>query len=213
QGELDEQILTVFISLLEYRSLHLQFDCCFQQSMLDFSRKSNIPISHYRGCDFSYDPPARYFSNFNAASLPRMLELNMARCNGLSDQDSLNVVRKEHYDMSFRGYFGDISTLRRIIEIVRTSELINRVIVGVSVEHFRNFLFSIGLIERENKFMDVKNPNETVEFLELNGELIGMNIALIIHGNSRNANKENRSIHDFGYFSKPFDLSVLYSRL
>ncbi|GMT33691.1 hypothetical protein PFISCL1PPCAC_24988, partial [Pristionchus fissidentatus] len=147
--------------LIKFKSLDLHFSPILQQSVMNFARRSGKPINRFRTEYFTPNPSM-------LAKLPRMRLLCIRYCEGFSDQDAIDIARKEHEEIIIPASLLDPATLRRLIKIAQASEHIEKLSVDVSTAYVDRFLASIELREEGNKLIDTSNANSPIIWFEFN---------------------------------------------
>ncbi|GMT17719.1 hypothetical protein PFISCL1PPCAC_9016, partial [Pristionchus fissidentatus] len=156
----EASILEHIAAQFDYRSFQFQFYSRNQQGVLNFALRSKKRIDTFCAYYFSPDP-------HEIIELPRMSDLQVDHMTpGFSDEQVLAIARKEHITASIRGDLSHATTLLRLIQMVRSSNLILEMQIIVPSTVFHRFLSSIGLREEGNVLMDVSEPNSPVFWLE-----------------------------------------------
>ncbi|GMT33694.1 hypothetical protein PFISCL1PPCAC_24991, partial [Pristionchus fissidentatus] len=146
---------------IKYKSLGLNFIEVLQPSVLNFAQRSQKPIKQVQTAFFT--------PNLSILmELPRMSLLTLRYCEGFSDQDVIDIARKEHKYMSIPCNLSDPTILCRLIKIVQASKHIVQLNVDVSTSYFHRFLASIQLREVRNKLVDISTSNSPIDLFKFN---------------------------------------------
>ncbi|GMT09339.1 hypothetical protein PFISCL1PPCAC_636, partial [Pristionchus fissidentatus] len=160
-----ESVLESITSQFDFRVFYLEFFSRNYQSVLNFALRSKKFIDRFTISSTSFSPDPH-----EIIQLPRMSYLCVKGMTpGFSDHLAIEIARKKHTASLIWSDLSHTTTLRRLIQMVRSSKIIREMSITVPIAYFHRFLSSIGLREEGKQLMDVSDPNSLVFWLEWEG--------------------------------------------
>ncbi|GMT22301.1 hypothetical protein PFISCL1PPCAC_13598, partial [Pristionchus fissidentatus] len=153
---IDRTEVEEFIERIDFCSLEIRFFDCNQQSIFDFALSSGRPIEYFTGFDASIKLDM-------IVDLPQMKRLFVKQKEKFSDKDVLSIVEQDHYRLELSTDISDPTTIHRLIEMVRSSECMERVQVDLTLPYLNNFLSSFNLWELRDSLVDTKGHTEVID--------------------------------------------------
>ncbi|GMT26667.1 hypothetical protein PFISCL1PPCAC_17964, partial [Pristionchus fissidentatus] len=148
---IDESMLDQVASQMDFAEIHLRFIYRFYPSIINFARRSKIPIHSITTSAFSPDPR----EIFELPWTPSLVVHHMAP--GFSDEQVLELAKQGRRELVLPANLFDPATLHLLIEIVHSTSL-RRLSITVEMDYLDRFLNSIALREKGSQFLDVSHP-------------------------------------------------------
>ncbi|GMT33773.1 hypothetical protein PFISCL1PPCAC_25070, partial [Pristionchus fissidentatus] len=160
---INDEVITKLTELLDCQSIDIQFDFQYQQSVINFATRSGFRIDRIllRQC---------IIDGQQIIELPPISEIYVQDnlSDGFDDNQILAIVRKEPRILNLPGKISDASTLQRVTEMVRSSQIIEKVDLDVSSFYFHRLLSSMNLLEEIDCLVDITNAQTPVTWAQIN---------------------------------------------
>ncbi|GMT11396.1 hypothetical protein PFISCL1PPCAC_2693, partial [Pristionchus fissidentatus] len=160
---INDEVFTELTVFMDCQSLDIRFDFYYQPGVISSAIRSGF---HIHRLTLRHCPLDRQ----QIVELPPISEISVQELesDGFDDNQILAIVRKEPRILNLSGKISDASTLHRVIKMVRSSQIIEKVNLRVCSSYFHRLLASMNLREETDCLVDTICPRSPVVWAQIN---------------------------------------------